>query len=120
VTGRSSPPRPHKRGREQLRYGARCPFFESCTLPIREASPATCATEPWRHFAKNETCWYGLAVASTAGTTRATILSSDVTFGGRVCLRLLHRACDVLEPVAETLSRLRRRYDRTWQSQRHP
>lgn len=47
---------------------ARCPFYTSCPLPLRENEAHVCATRPWVRVGLEATCWYGSAVAGTLGT----------------------------------------------------
>lgn len=47
-----------------------CPFFTSCNLPLRQAEPDICRSEPWLsaswpHWGTAGKCWYGTAVAIT-------------------------------------------------------
>lgn len=51
------------------RHGA-CPFFTFCDLPLRQAEPNICRSEPWLsaswpHWGAKGKCWYGTAVAIT-------------------------------------------------------
>lgn len=47
--------------------GRRCPYFTSCTLPLRRAESEVCARQPWTLWQRTRTCWYGSAVAGTIG-----------------------------------------------------
>ncbi|MCL2726636.1 MAG: hypothetical protein FWD69_19625 [Polyangiaceae bacterium] len=51
---------------------AACPFYRSCTLPLRVDHADVCKCSPWMIYERSqkETCWYGAAVAGTLGTTR--------------------------------------------------
>lgn len=54
----------------ELRLGERnkCPFFTSCSYPLRKANPEICAIQPWlaSERCSEELCWYGRAVRTLA------------------------------------------------------
>ena len=47
-----------------------CPFYTSCGLPLRRASPSTCKNTPWESadwpsWGERGVCWYGVGIRVT-------------------------------------------------------
>lgn len=52
----------------ELGKNNKCPFYSTCSYPLREKTPDVCATRPWLSSKTNvsEICWYGNAIRTLA------------------------------------------------------